>query len=234
MAFEYFYLTAAGTRYAAKTAAGAKLQLTKGQFGDGVLNGGGMTERTMLVNPLGEMEISKVRTEGATAIATTQFSNRSGNTVLDPFYLTEIGLFGKIEGDDTCPETLIAYANTGSVEKADYIPAMLTEFIINWPCVVSNAENVTVVIDESLVYPTKQELGQMLSNYIPTSQKGIAEGVATLGVDGKILAEQIPITEITVDDALSAESENPVQNKVITQAIGDIGTILDDINGEVI
>lgn len=39
---------------------------------------------------------------------------------------------------------------------------------------------------------------------------------------------------ITVDSELSATSENPVQNKVIAGAIGDIADALDTINGEVI
>ena len=39
---------------------------------------------------------------------------------------------------------------------------------------------------------------------------------------------------ITVDSELSTTSENPVQNKVIAGAIGDISTALDAINGEVI
>lgn len=39
---------------------------------------------------------------------------------------------------------------------------------------------------------------------------------------------------ITVDSALSDTSENPVQNKVIAGAIGDIADALDTINGEVI
>lgn len=39
---------------------------------------------------------------------------------------------------------------------------------------------------------------------------------------------------ITVDSALSDTSENPVQNKVIAGAIGDIASALDTINGEVI
>lgn len=39
---------------------------------------------------------------------------------------------------------------------------------------------------------------------------------------------------ITVDSSLSTTSENPVQNKVIAGAIGDIATALDAINGEVI
>lgn len=37
---------------------------------------------------------------------------------------------------------------------------------------------------------------------------------------------------VTVDEELSDTSENPVQNKVITSALGDINSILVEINGE--
>lgn len=37
---------------------------------------------------------------------------------------------------------------------------------------------------------------------------------------------------MTVDEELSDTSENPVQNKVITKTLGDINSILIDINGE--
>lgn len=40
------------------------------------------------------------------------------------------------------------------------------------------------------------------------------------------------IGSITVDAALNPLSKNPVENRVITQKLGDISTILQDINGE--
>ena len=40
------------------------------------------------------------------------------------------------------------------------------------------------------------------------------------------------IGSITVDAALNPLSENPVQNKVIVEALGDISSILEEINGE--
>lgn len=45
--------------------------------------------------------------------------------------------------------------------------------------------------------------------------------------------DQIP-PRITVDSTLSSISTNPVQNKVIYETIGDINSVLDAINGEVI
>lgn len=42
------------------------------------------------------------------------------------------------------------------------------------------------------------------------------------------------VSFVKPDDALSDTSENPVQNKAVAAAIGDINTILDSINGEVV
>ena len=39
---------------------------------------------------------------------------------------------------------------------------------------------------------------------------------------------------VTVDEELSDTSENPVQNKVITKVLGDINSILEEINGEMV
>lgn len=220
MAFELFYLTQTGTRYMAKVAAGERLVITRAEFGSGFLSVG-LSERTALVEPLGEMAITKNRVEDNTMVLTAQFSNKKGGTLLDPFHLAEIGLYGKIEGEPDYPEALIAYANAKTADKADYIPATLTEFLINWVLTVSNAENVTVTLDESLVYVTADAFGEELRKKADL-------------VDGKVPEDQIPIPKITVDSQLSTTSANPIQNKAVAAAIGNINTILDEINGEVV
>ena len=220
MAFELFYLTQTGTRYMAKVAAGERLIITRAEFGSGFLSVG-LSERTALVEPLGEMAITKNRVEDNTMVLTAQFSNKKGDTLLDPFHLAEIGLYGKIEGESDYPEALIAYANAKTADKADYIPATLTEFLINWVLTVSNAENVTVALDESLVYVTADAFGEELRKKADL-------------VDGKVPEDQIPIPKITVDSQLSTTSANPIQNKAVAAAIGNINTILDEINGEVV
>lgn len=220
MAFELFYLTQTGTRYMAKVAAGERLVITRSEFGSGFLSVG-LSERTALVEPLGEMAITKNRVEDNTMVLTAQFSNKKGDALLDPFHLAEIGLYGKIEGETDYPEALIAYANAKTADKADYIPATLTEFLINWVLTVSNAENVTVTLDESLVYVTADAFGEELRKKADL-------------VDGKVPEDQIPIPKITVDSQLSTTSANPIQNKAVATAIGNINTILDEINGEVV
>ena len=156
---EKFYPTKAGIEYAALTAQGKIIEFTKGKFGDGVRSTENITELTDLIHPLGELPISKKSVKNSTIITTTQFSNRVGGSILPTFYLTEIGLFAKlvnVDGTDDKehPATLIGYAFDVHGDKIS--GTSLSEFIINIPLTVANADNVIVDID-SLVYPTLKQ-----------------------------------------------------------------------------
>lgn len=62
-------------------------------------------------------------------------------------------------------------------------------------------------------------LEQWRKEFIQKEEKNVAGGVAGLDENGKISSEHIPAGSggsITVDDALSKTSKNPVQNKVVT------------------
>lgn len=161
--FTGFSITNKGQQYITKAIEGKKLILTKGQYGDGELPASTpITTMTALISPLAEMPISKRASLENCVITTTQFSNLVSGQLLSPFYFMEAGLFGKVMNEDgtddeDCPEALLMYANAQSREKADYIPAILTEFILNWPLTISATENVTVEINRSLVYPTMEE-----------------------------------------------------------------------------
>ena len=161
--FTGFYTTTKGYEYISKSLTGKNLVFTRGQYGNGALpEGTTPQELTALVAPLADMPISKQHTNGACITTTTQFSNRVNGTILTPFYLMEVGLYGKLKNDDGTddadhPEVLLFYAYEATQERADYIPAQLTEFILNWPLTITGSENITVEIDESLVYPTLKE-----------------------------------------------------------------------------
>lgn len=177
--FTGFYTTNKGHQYIAKAMAGSTLVLTKGQFGDGALPEGALiTDVTALVSPLADMSISKKKASENCLITTTQFSNMVNGVLLNPFYFMEGGIFGKVmnadgTADEDCPEALLFYANALTVDKADYIPGVLTEFVLNWPLTISAAANVSVVISESLAYPTLAEF----NSRVPV--KVTAEGTGT-------------------------------------------------------
>lgn len=155
---ERFYVTQKGLEYFSKTATGSRLIFTKGKFGDGVLSGN-VNELTDLINPLGEMPITKEETTGANVTIQTQFSNRVNGSILNTFYLNEIGLFAKLQNadgsdDENYSETLVCYAYETGETAGDKISGVLTEFLINFPCTISNTENVEICVD-SMAYVTK-------------------------------------------------------------------------------
>ena len=164
--FTGFHTTNKGQQYIAKATAGKTLVLTKGQFGNGELpEGTAITAMTTLASPISSMPISKKRTMNNSLIITTQFSNRVNGMIIEPFFFMEAGIFGKVMNadgteDEDAPETLLLYANALNTEKADYIPGILTEFILNWPLTISETSSVTVEINESMIYPTMEEFNQ--------------------------------------------------------------------------
>ena len=146
-----FIFTAKGLEYAAKTATGNVLVFTRGKFGDGTASGD-VSRLTDLVKPLGELQISKKTVTENQVTIETQFTNTlSESATLPPFHLTEIGLFAKLQtsggaDDSQYPETLVCYAHATGSDAGDYIPSTPTEFIINWPFSVSNADNVQITV----------------------------------------------------------------------------------------
>lgn len=206
--FTHFYTTAKGSEYLARSMLGKTLVITAGKFGNGALpSGSDLTSLTDLVSPLGPLVISKKTAAGNMLKVTTQFSNKIGGSIMAPFHLMEIGLFGKLTNadgtdDPSSPETLILYTNALTQAKADYIPDVLTEFIINWPMTISSTQDVTVVIDESLAYPTLADFNASVAHKVVAG--GTASAIAvSLGdmslVDGLML--QLKLTSDMVDGA---------------------------------
>ena len=162
--FSNFFFTKTGQYYLAQLGTGKSLVFTRGQFGDGVLSASAdQTEQKSLINRLGDMPISKQSVSANTVTTTVQFSNKVDGSILPAFSFMEVGLLAKLRNvdgtdDPNFPEALVCYSNAVTAERADYIPNVLTEFIMNFPCTVSNAQNVSAVINESLVYVTQEDL----------------------------------------------------------------------------
>lgn len=169
-----FYVTSKGLEYLAQASSGKQMTFTKGVFGKGVPpQSYNPIAATQLLEPLGTMEISKAVTEENEMTITTQFTNIQNEQLLPPFTLTELGIMAKVyTGDiETSPEALVFYAAM-KPEEGDGIPADLTEFEINWPLTLAGTENITVKIDESLVYVTKEEYNIGISHKIALEGTG--------------------------------------------------------------
>ena len=185
--FNGFYITEKGREYIARSMVDRALVFTRGEFGNGELADGETPQAaTKLKSPLGTMPISKKDTNLSTTTISTQFSNRVNGSLLPSFHLTEAGLYGKLKSstgldDPDNPETLLLYSVV-PVDQSDYIQQILTEFVINWPLVISQAASVTVSIDDSLVYPTlddyTKKIAQINEKLASVATSFVAEDVS--------------------------------------------------------
>lgn len=78
---------------------------------------------------------------------------------------------------------------------------------------------------------TEKNLGRVwerVAEYVKT-----ITGDVNVSKDGTLL-HQIQTKSVTTDAALDETSENPIQNKAVAAAIGEIGAVLDKVNGEVV
>ena len=159
--FDGLKLTNKGIELLAAILAG---QFTKIKMGDGNEPANFMT-LTNLVNVRQTLNIARKEIVNATILRLG--ANLSGSDVGSGFYWREIGIFAKdLDGDNT--EYLFSYDNAGA--QASYIPAggIVTEQLIDLEITVGNTDNITVVIDESLVFPTIAEMNSAITTAITT------------------------------------------------------------------
>ncbi len=157
---DMFYPTNKGLEYAALTAMGKSLVFTKGKFGNGVRTNESIASMTELIKPLGELPIVKKIIKGNTILISTEFTNEVKGILLDTFYLSEVGLFAKLQNEDGTddidnPEVLVGYAFDSPGDKIS--GGVLTEFVINFPMTVAASENIVVEIS-SIAYALQKDL----------------------------------------------------------------------------
>lgn len=148
-------LTNKGKNLQSKAQAGVQLNYTRIGIGDGDLGSTSILDLNTLKNEIMSLGISKLKvlTDGR-AVVGTVICNQD---MTEGFYFREIGLYAN---DPDLGEILYCYGNAGDL--AEYISAGggtdVIEKSIDIQTVIGNAENVTAVIDESLVYATKEDL----------------------------------------------------------------------------
>lgn len=181
-------LTSAGAALLAKTPKGTNISVTRWEIGTGALPSGSSLDRTALVAPLKYLSLSSVESRGDTATVLGQFVN----TGMDAFAWEELGLWAS---DPEEGEVLMCYGNAfGAGEAIQAGRENLREFVFGTELIFSGQVQVTGRVDTSLVF-------------IPQSEKGQPDGVASLGPDGKVDAGQLP--EMDVSQTLAqAELKN--------------------------
>lgn len=153
MAFPRPQVTAVGRALLTKVMDGEPLEFTRIKMGSGSLTDVSADRLTNLVYTEASIEISQILRGDDYVSIRGIFSNEDVTT---GFYWREVGLFAK---DPIMGEILFAYANAGSI--ADYItPATASEIVRTVVMVVSisNASEITLVVDESLTYATWEDL----------------------------------------------------------------------------
>ena len=155
MALGQFYLSQAGLNLLTRAQTGAALTITRAQVGEGTwapeVNYGNITA---LAKPVANMTLAKMEMSRGSAKITIQFTNKG---VGRAFQWTEFALFAQ-DPDNPAGEILYGSSRAETAAEAVPIPMELTEFNFNVLLRVDGATNVTVVIDESMVYLTGEAL----------------------------------------------------------------------------
>lgn len=163
-AFGGLIQTNKGRNLQAKAETGVELRFTKMGVGDGQLAGQSIPSLTRLISEKKSLPITRLKTQlPAQAIVGAVLSNQDVTT---GFYFREIGIFAQ---DPDEGEILYAYGNSGS--GAEYIPpagtADIIEKTIDMIVTFGQAQNVSAVINSSLVYVTHEELAAALEGLDP-------------------------------------------------------------------
>ena len=173
-------ITKKGQALLAKTPSGAKVPVTRWQLGTGVLSPEQAVEDLeALVAPLNDLPISSCQASGSKTTILGQFVN----TGMSAFVWEELGLWATDPDDG---EILYAVGEArGDGEHIEAGAEKLREFIFGMELVFDNANEVTVVIDSSLIFATKQELEGK-------ADREELDKKADLGEDGKVLPPSFP------------------------------------------
>jgi len=164
--FEGTILTRKGYNLIAKALTGATIEFTKFQLGDGIWDDSVNPEQlTALISPKLDLPIQELSVVGD---GTARLRFVLTNTGLsEGFFIREIGIFA-----NDPDEGEILYAVTYA-ENADFIPAdgvTKIEDVTDIYTVVSNAQNVTAVISDTVVLATKEDVDSAVAQHNEDSQ----------------------------------------------------------------
>ena len=164
----------------AESQVGALFVPTKIVMGSGTMPSGS-TPRSMtaVATPVVQLSINKKRaSDDGKVIIGGLYSNAS---ITEAFYFRELGLYAQLQLADGSfsEEVLYAYANAGS--SADLMAAASSAVI------EKQIDLVTWIGSDTQIDLTIES-----GAYIPFTDKGAPGGVAALGDDGKVPADQLP------------------------------------------
>nr|DAK69456.1 MAG TPA: tail collar fiber protein [Caudoviricetes sp.] len=161
-AFKGMKITNEGKQLLTETLVGKEIEFTSIKLGDGEYTGN-IEELNNLVSLKKEMPIYNLRVIDSNKMIVG--SVLIGSEITTGFFWKEIGVFARNKTDNLQP-ILFAYDN--AVSNATYIPngGSVIEQVINVEMIVSNTQNVTAKINDSLVYLLKNNpefIGSLLT-----------------------------------------------------------------------
>ncbi len=211
-------LTNRGRNLLAKAQTGVPLRFTRIGIGDGVWSQGtDPATLTALVSQKMSLPIQSLQVTGDGTVRLRFVLTNQGLT--SGFFIREIGIFAH---DPDIGEML--YAVTYAGDRADYIPAAgatLIENVVDIYTVVSNTQNVTANISDTVVLATKQDIERLNSiiedklNGYRASQTPSPNTIPVTGADGRLNPEWLPsssflgtYSRLTVGTSLPASPQH--------------------------
>lgn len=196
---------------------GVPLTFTRMQMGAGTLGARDIRDLTALINPVADITVNFVEVGAEYVVVSAPFTNTG---VTEIFMWREIGLFAADPDapDDRTKDILFCYQNAGDL--AEPIPPgaqQLLERTVRLPLKHADVDQVTFSITGSTLHAEldpitgKVRMSQLPAmDYVPTSEKGTAGGVATLGNDGHVPAGQLPAMNYEAPLKSAAAKTTPV------------------------
>ena len=152
-------LTNSGRNLEAKAQLGKALKFKRIALGDGQITTESMITMTSLINEVLSAEIIGMQITKDNIVTITFYL--TNQDLEKGFVWRELGVIA--EDPDTKEEILYNYGN--AKQNAEYICGAneqdILELKVSIDLIISNVENVTVSIDNSLVFATKQELNEL-------------------------------------------------------------------------
>ena len=213
-------LTNRGRNLQSKAQTGVPLQYTRIGIGDGYLGTTPILDLNALRNQVKSLNITKLKNLGnGRAVVGTVLSNQD---MVEGFYFRELGVFAQ---DPDLGEILYCYGNAGNL--AEYISPGggpdIIEKSIDVQTIVGNAQNISAVIDDSLVYATKLDLENI---QFPVTSVNSKTGDLTLTAE-EIGAETPSGAQAKANAAASAalNAANNYTDQEATETRGIIGLL---------
>ena len=237
-----FIVTRAGLNVLAKAIAGKQLKFVRVALGDSETNGEIVPvtdeeafEQTGLINWKKDLPMRGQPTVNG-GVANIKFLIQNAD-VTEGFFMRETGIF--VKDTDTNQDVLYAYENIGL--RGGWLPPLGGSHIYQQQVIaaiaVAQAQNITAVIDDSLIYVTQSEFQAHIDDTnphpnIPNLAQSVSETnyIWASGSDNNL--HPMSISDLTRQALGGNASDIPQMNSRISQTEVNIANLYTQLNAE--